>query len=243
MSERVWSRWQSVVETLAIVVVAVAIARMGFARPAAVTPGRAGAAPARRPEAPLPSEPVSVSGAQMIGSPTAKVGLVMYSDFECPFCGKFARETLPALQAQYVRSGKVLLVFRQLPLPMHQFAQKAAEAAECAGRQDKFWPFHDQLFGDQKALGLENLKQSAQRVGLEPRQFSACLDGQTAALVKTDSDSAVPLGVSSTPSFLAGLILADGRVKISERWTGAVAISQFQSVLDRLVGATGPAHR
>lgn len=179
----------------------------------------------------------------MIGSPTARIGLVMYSDFECPFCGRFARETLPALQAQYVRSGKVLLAFRQMPLPMHQFAQKAAEAAECAGRQAKFWPFHDQLFSDQKALGLENLKQSAQKIGLEPHQFSACLDGQTVGLVKTDSDSAVPLGVSSTPSFLAGPILADGRVKVSERWTGAVALTQFQSILDRLAGGTDPAHK
>jgi protein-disulfide isomerase len=239
MSERTGSRWQSIIETLALVVVALAVARMAIVRPTSAAPvGRASAAPARRPDPPLPTDPIALTGAQITGSQTAKVALVIYSDFQCPYCGKFARETMPALQENYVRSGKVLLAFRQMPLPMHQFAQKAAEASECAGRQGKFWPFHDQLFANQQALDVESLKDRARTVGLDLKGFATCLDGETVGMVKTDRDSADPLGISGTPTFLAGRILPNGRVKVTERFTGAVPFTQFQGILDRLAAGS-----
>jgi protein-disulfide isomerase len=183
----------------------------------------------------MPIQPMSLTGAQILGSAAAKVGLVVYSDFQCPFCGKFARETLPAIQVQYVKSGKVLLAFREFPLPMHQFAQKAAEAAECAGRQGKFWPFHDELFSVPQALDPASLKERAQRLGLEPKSFATCFDGQTSALIQSSKAEAEPLGVVGTPTFLAGPILNDGRVKVSQRFSGALSIAEFQTILDRLV--------
>ena len=237
MSERTSSRWQSIAETLALVVVAVAVASMAITRSAPTANSAAAPKTKPRPEAPWPAEPISLAGAEIEGHPTARVALVVYSDFQCPYCGKFARETLPAIQAKYVRSGKLLLAFRQYPLPNHEFAQKAAEAAECAGKQGRFWAFHDQLFANQRALDLASLSTYAVKVGLEPKQFATCLDGQTVASVKADNAGGDQVGVSGTPSFVAGPILPDGRIKVTERFSGALPLSEFQRVLDRL-GAT-----
>jgi predicted DsbA family dithiol-disulfide isomerase len=150
-------------------------------------------------------------------------------------CGKFARETLPALEKQYVDTGKVRLAFRQFPLPIHQFAEKAAEAAECAGREGKFWPFHDLLFAQQDSLDVASLQDRAKRVGLESGTFAKCLDGETAAIVQADKSGGEPLGVSGTPTFLVGPILADGTVHVSQRFSGALPLAQFQAALDRFV--------
>jgi len=241
MSERKSSRWQSIAETLALVVVAVAVASMAITRSAPAANVAVPPADKARPAAPLPAEPISMAGADVEGSSTAKIALVVYSDFQCPYCGKFARETLPAIQEQYVRPGKLLLAFRQYPLPNHQFAQKAAEASECAGKQAKFWPFHDQLFANQTALDYGSLSIYARNVGLDLKQFAACLDGHTAASVKGDYAGGDLAGVNGTPSFVAGPLLPDGRLKVTERFSGALPLVEFQRVLDRLVAASGGA--
>ena len=238
MSQPTSSRWQSVAETVALVVVAIAVAWMAITK-SVPAPASAAAAPPRRPEAPLPVEPISLAGAELEGSPTAIIGLVMYSDFQCPYCGRFARETLPAIQEQYVRTGKVLLAFRQFPLANHGFAQKAAEAAKCAGQQGKFWPFHDRLFVNQQALDVASLKDYASTVELEPNQFATCLDGQMEASVRTDNDGGELLGVTGTPTFVAGPMLPDGRLKVRERFSGAQPLIEFQRILNRLAGTPG----
>lgn len=245
MSNR-WSSWKSVIETFALVVIAGAVAWTAITGRAAVPVARA-AARAARPAPPLPMEPISLAGAQTSGSATAKVALVVYSDFQCPFCGKFARESLPTLEKEYVQTGKVLLAFRQFPLPIHPFAEKAAEASLCAGRQGKFWAFHDDLFANQQPLDTDSLRGRAQHLGLQPGQFSACLEGETTAAVQADRAGGGPLGVVGTPTFLAGRISSDGRLKVSERFSGAQPLAQFKSVLDRLVAtataASAPGHQ
>jgi protein-disulfide isomerase len=230
MAER--SQWQSMVETIALVAVAGAVVWSatgrfsgGATRPTSEPPRAA----------PLPIKPISLAGAEVLGEKSAKVGMVIYSDFQCPYCGKFARETLPALEKQYVDTGKVRLAFRQFPLPIHQFAEKAAEAAECAGREGKFWPFHDLLFAQQDSLDVASLQDRAKRVGLESSTFAKCLDGETAAIVQADKSGGEPLGVSATPTFLLGPILPDGTVHVSQRFSGALPLAQFQAALDRFV--------
>lgn len=195
---------------------------------------------AMRPEPPLPSDPIPLTGAQTDGSPAAKVALVVYSDFQCPYCGKFARETLPAIQRQYVRPGKVLLAFRQFPLPIHPFAEQAAEAAVCASRQGKFWPFHDDLFLNQQALDTASLHDRAARLGLQTTLFDVCLAGETTNIVHADHASGEGAGVVGTPTFLIGAVLDSGRVKVSKRFSGALPLAEFQSVLDPLIAAGTP---
>lgn len=234
MSTRSWSRWQSILETCAIVVVAAAVVRNTFVRAAPAPVARQISPP--RAAAPMPKEPVSLSGAQISGSKNARVALIVYSDFQCPFCGKFARETLPTVEKQYVESGKVLLAFRQYPLPIHNFAEKAAEASLCAARQGKFWQFHDDLFANQQTLDPGGLTERAQRLGLDSSTFQTCLNGEAAPIVQADVKGGPALGVSGTPTFLIGKLQSDGSVKVVDRFSGALPLSQFQAALDKVIG-------
>jgi protein-disulfide isomerase len=234
-----WSIIKSVIETVALATVALAIAYTALKDNSTRPLVHSAAARAARPAAPLPIEPVSMAGAQTSGSPVSKVALIIYSDFQCPFCAKFARETLPTLEKQYVETGKVLLAFRQFPLAIHPFAEKAAEGSLCAARQGKFWPFHDDLFTRQQSLDPLSLQDRAKRLGLNADAFAICLSGQTAMNVESDKQSAEPFQISGTPTFLAGPIVAAGRVKVAERFSGALPIQQFQTVLDSLLRKAG----
>jgi len=99
-------------------------------------------------------------------------------------------------------SGKVKRVFRDFPLAMHREAQGAAEAAQCAHEQQKFWEYHDKLFANQRALGVDQLKAYAAEMGLDTEKFNACLDaGKYRELVLEDFSDGQALGVSGTPAF------------------------------------------
>ncbi len=208
------------------------IADRGPVRPVAVPPTRPAAPP-------LPTEPVSLEGAQLRGRADAQVAVIEFSDFQCPYCGAFARDTLPVLEQRYVDRGQVLLAFRHLPLSMHPFAQKAAEAAECAGGQQQFWPMHDALFLDQRQLDVASLRARAKRLGLDAKAFTTCLAGARAAKVSADAALARKLGVTGTPTFFLGTRQADGRVKLAERLSGALPAADFSKAIDALLGAPG----
>ena len=146
LRSRLWSVLDRAA-TVAVLVAAVAFFWNGGLRSAP-----SGGAPADRQTIPIPEDPVALDGTQMMGSPTARVVLMEFSDFQCPYCGRFAQETLPGLRAKYVDAGLVQFVFRHNPLPVHPNAQAAAEAAICAARQGNFWGMHDQLFRDPAKL-------------------------------------------------------------------------------------------
>ena len=149
---------------------------------------------------PLPSAPISIEGTRTKGKASATVALIEYSDFQCPWCGVYARETYPTLAKQYVDTGKLLMVFRHLPITsIHPLATKAAEAAECAGRQNKFWEMHDLLFLRQKELSSPSLVSRANALGLDAMAFSTCLEGQAASVVEADGQSARGVWASLVP--------------------------------------------
>ena len=110
---------------------------------------------------------ISIEGEPVLGSPDSPVTLVEISDFQCPYCGKFARETFPQIEKEYIDTGKVKAVFKNFPLPAHTYAQKAAEAGECANEQGKFWDYQEKLFANQNALSITDLKKYAQELGLK----------------------------------------------------------------------------
>jgi protein-disulfide isomerase len=118
---------------------------------------------------------------------------------------------------------------------MHPLAAKAAEAAECAGRQGRFWDMHDRLFGDQAHLDEPSLQQRGQALHLNPTAFAACLDGQAAARVREDAKGAEALHFSGTPTFLLGVVQRDGRLKVSQLIPGARPASDFENALDKLL--------
>lgn len=154
---------------------------------------------------------ISIDDDAVKGNPQAKVTIVEFSDFECPFCGKYYRETEFQIMKDYVDTGKVRYVFRDSPLDFHKSAQKAAEAAECAGEQGKYWEMHDYLFQNQDYLAVENLKGYAKDLKLDTTKFNDCLDkSKMAEEVKKDLADSQKYGVSGTPAFFINGKLISG---------------------------------
>ncbi|MFH1770643.1 MAG: thioredoxin domain-containing protein [archaeon] len=145
------------------------------------------------------------------GDPNAPVTIVEWSDFECPFCARFYTETLGQIQTNYIDTGKVKLVYRDFPLSFHQNAQKAAEAAECAGEQGKYWDMHDKLFEDGVTGGVTAFKQYAADLGLNTANFNSCLDsGQMTSEVQQDMRDGSNAGIRGTPGFIINGQLVSG---------------------------------
>lgn len=160
------------------------------------------------------------------GDANAKITLIEYSDFECPFCGRF-RPTLDQVLAEY--KGTVRLVYRQFPLrSIHPQAQKAAEASECAAEQGKFWEMHDKLFdlNIAQTFTLDNIKKAAADIKLNTSKFNDCLDnGRMAAVVEADYQDGIAGGVSGTP----------GTFVNSQYVAGALPYEQVKAVIDSLL--------
>ena len=142
------------------------------------------------------------------GPANAPVQIIEFSDFQCPFCQR-AGPVLQKLRATF--GDRVRLVFKDLPLPSHPNAFQAAEAAQCAHEQSKFWEYHDVLFANQNALGRDDLKRHAAGLGLDAAKFNACFDeGRTGRLVQADMNESERYGVSSTPTFFINGRLLSG---------------------------------
>jgi NhaA family Na+:H+ antiporter len=144
--------------------------------------------------------PVSPARDHIAGVPTAALQLVEYGDYECPYCGRAYPITVAVQQAF---EGRLCFVFRHFPLTaMHPNAEAAAESAEAAGAQGRFWAMHDQLFRHQDRLDSPALVEYAQAIGLDLQRFVRELaDGVHVARVREDFASGVASGVSGTPTF------------------------------------------
>jgi protein-disulfide isomerase len=154
------------------------------------------------------------------GSPDAPVTIVEFSDYECSYCAG-AEVTVKRVLEAY--PGKVRLVYRDLPLSIHPHAPKAAEAAHCAGEQQRYWDMHDVLFANQRALKVDDLKAHARKLGLDAAKFDACLDsGRMAGKVDADRKAGEALGLDGTPTFFV-----DGRP-----YVGGRPFEAFQEVID-----------
>jgi protein-disulfide isomerase len=142
------------------------------------------------------------------GPADAKVTIVEFADFQCPYCSR-AAQTVDKVLARY--PGQVRLVFRHFPLSFHEKAQKASEAAACAQEQGHFWQFYDVLFADQSRLDVDALKASAAKLQLDSKKFDECLDsGRASAAVVKDLEAGQELGVRGTPAFFVNGVMLDG---------------------------------
>jgi protein-disulfide isomerase len=144
---------------------------------------------------------VSVDGRPSRGPTDAKVTIVEFTDYECSYCARYHQETFRPLIAEY--EDRVKYVIRNFPLvPIHPHAAKAAEAAECAREQGRFWEYHGLLFDRQAALDEESLTRYAAELGLDESGFAACLlSGRNAEVVRADLEDGVSYGVAGTPTF------------------------------------------
>ncbi|HXD31637.1 MAG TPA: thioredoxin domain-containing protein [Pyrinomonadaceae bacterium] len=184
-------------------------------------------------------ERISIDSRPFKGSATARLVLVEFSDYQCPFCGRFYRDTLPQVDKEYIQSGKLKYVFNNLPLDdLHPVAFKAAQAVECAGDQGKFWDLHARLFSNQNLLAGGDLSTPAKAVGLNMPQFEQCLSsGKTESTVRASVQQAESLGIQSTPSFVIGLVdgknPGDGSVRILGVINGAYPFPVFKTAIDK----------
>ena len=176
------------------------------------------------------------------GDPNAPVTLVEFSDYQCPFCARHFRETLPQIEAEYVKTGKVRYVFRDFPLDIHPQAERAAQAAHCAGDQGQYWPMHDQLFGNPRAIGLDDFTAQATAIGLDLVQFNACLsDKKYAEEVKKDLKEGQQLGITGTPGFFIGRTdAAANQVKGARALIGAQPYASFKAIFDAFLAPPVP---
>jgi protein-disulfide isomerase len=154
------------------------------------------------------------------GNRDSTIVLVEFADYECPYCEK-VHEHILQLKKDY--GDKIAIAYKDFPLPMHPRAEKAAEAARCAGDQGKFWPYHNILYTS-RALNVEQLKAQARALGLDGQKFDQCLDsGAMAQAVKKDLDEGVALGLTGTPSFFVN----------GHFFTGAVDYAGLKQMVDQ----------
>lgn len=192
--------------------------------------------PTTKPADRLPAKPVSIVDAPLIGDSKARVVVVEYSDFQCPFCGQFVRNTWGNIKDRYVRQGRVALAFRDLPLEqIHPFALGAATAAECARRQGHFWEMHDSLFADQGHLDKPSLLDRAKGLQMDIAAFQSCIQSDGVTLVRRDLANAADIGIRQTPTFLIGYRDEHDEVHVVRRLSGAVPLDDFSKALDALL--------
>lgn len=188
---------------------------------------------------------VNIAGEPVKGNKDARLTLIEFSEYQCPFCSRHVQTTFPQLDKEYVQTGKVKYVFRDLPLEsIHKNAFKAGEAAHCAEEQGngKFWPMHDRLFANQQTLELAKLPEHATAIGLDAKKLQACLEsGKYAAEIRKDIAEAERLGVSATPTTLIAVSQPnDPNVKVVKVIRGAQNFAVFKASLDELL-APAPA--
>jgi protein-disulfide isomerase len=167
-----------------------------------------------------PRMKIATAGYPSVGPNDAPVTVVEFADFQCPYC-KRSEDTIKELQKEY--GDKMRLVFVDFPLSFHQYAFQAAEASHCAAEQGKFWQYHDELFKDQSKLNTKDLKAAAARLGLNTKQFDACLDQHKYAdQVRKEQSEGAAAGVDGTPGFFI-----NGR-----SLTGAQPTAAFETMIN-----------
>jgi protein-disulfide isomerase len=162
----------------------------------------------------IPGRTVATQG-RTLGSESARVTVEEYSDFQCPYCARAAQTMDPKIEEEYVADGRVKLVFHPVAL-IGQESLWAAEAAECANEQGKFWDYHDKLFENQRGenqggFSIKNLKRFAEELALDTQAFNQCIDSHKYEdLVKAETQDALKKDIQSTPTFVIGEQTVDG---------------------------------
>ncbi|NPA91884.1 MAG: thioredoxin domain-containing protein [Chloroflexi bacterium] len=187
----------------------------------------------------IPGVPAGLTedGIPYRGNPDASVVIEEFSDFQCPFCGRYVKETEPQIVETYLKPGKVRLVFHQFPLrSIHPQAEPAAQAALCAGVQGKFWAMHDLLFEHQAEWsGKENAEEVfqdlAEKIGLDKKAFQACLEAKPfSEFIEKDRQRGLERGVRGTPAFfINGWFIG-----------GAEAFGTFQGIIEKALAGERP---
>lgn len=182
-------------------------------------------------------EPVQLQldpGEPSLGKASAPLTMVEFTDYQCPYCRRFQAEVFPRLKHDYIDTGKLHFIVRDLPLEIHAAAQPAAEAAHCAGEQGKFWEMHAALLGGAKDLPDGGIETRAKAVGLDLQRFRTCVaQGKYAGAIEAHVREADAVGITGTPGFVIGHT-AHGELT-GQRLEGAAPYEAFDRYLRELL--------
>jgi protein-disulfide isomerase len=194
-------------------------------------------APARAGDSDQPARMRLQSDEYSLGSPAAPVTIVEFTDYQCPYCRRFEAETWPKLKHDYVDTGKVRFIVRDLPLTeIHPAARPAAQAAHCAGDQGKFWPMHDALLSGPTDLLAGGIERRAKTLGLDVDKLKACMaSGKYAFRIAQNAAEADALGLRGTPSFVIGRV--QGNELTGEAAEGSMPYADLDDYLKELLAA------
>ena len=190
-----------------------------------------GGAAAKRDAKPTTAK-ISVNVKQAMFAADAPVNVVEFADYQCPLCLRFTKTTFQLLKKKYIDTGKVRWVALNLPLPFHKDARKAAQAAHCAGEQDKFWEMRELLFHNPKKLNTENLPTHAEALSLEMTAFNECLQSDRyLAEIDQDAKDANAVRLTGTPSFIIGK--SDSNEITGDVVIGAQPMNKFDAAITK----------
>jgi protein-disulfide isomerase len=192
------------------------------------------ARPASGSEPPVADRVVKVSlkleGSVLIGSKDAPLTMVEFTDYQCPFCERFHSTTFKEIKKNYIDTGRLRFYSRDLPLPMHNNAMRAAQAARCGGEQGQFWEMRDRLQSNPDKLDLDNLLTYARDLKLDVGKFQTCVETEKyKGAVESDLSEARNLGANGTPAFVVGKSTPDG--VDGQMVLGALPYETFDQIL------------
>jgi protein-disulfide isomerase len=184
---------------------------------------------------------LDIKGRMFRGQEGAKVTMVEFSDYQCPFCRNFESNTFPRIEREYIDAGKLKYYSLNFPLKGHQNAEIAARAALCANDQGKFWEMHDSLFSGH-SLTRDSLIKMSQELRMDDAGFQECLDmGGYTDEVQRDFTDGVKAGVHGIPCFFLGFTNPkDNKMQVLRLVSGARPFDQFKEVLDELLSSHTP---
>lgn len=188
----------------------------------------------------LSPKKVSIDDDAVLGNESAKVTLIDFTDYECPFCKKYFEETFSQIKKEYIDTGKIKYVVRDLPLNFHQNAHKEAQAAECAreqGGDEIYFKYHDEIFSrttsNGTGLALDQLAEIANDLGLDGSALQSCIDSDKYKKeVDKDLDDASKIGASGTPTFFIGKSSSNGTIN-GTKIVGAQPFAAFKTIIDQ----------
>lgn len=197
---------------------------------------QSGQASARRSavQEPASNAQVSVEGLPSLGDPSAPLTLVEFTDYQCPYCERFYATTLPEIKRDYIDTGTLKLIVKDLPLPFHAQALAAAAAARCAGAQGQFWPMHNLLFENGGQFDAASLQLYATQLELDSEKFVTCREqNRFSAQIAGDQAEAKSQGIAGTPTFILGI--AEDGILSGKVIRGAQPFESFKKEIDRLI--------
>lgn len=186
----------------------------------------------RPPEAALTTE-LLLQGEPAMGSNDAPVTIVEFSDFECSYCRRFHDQVLPSLKRDYIDTGLVRFIHKDLPLPFHRQARPAAAAARCAAEQNRYWDLYGALFDQQTCLECKGVIGIAEAINLDTSELQACMQkGTTQRIIKANLSEAELHNIRATPTFIIGPSRSDEKHH-GDIIEGALPWPQFKDLIDQ----------